>query len=171
MPSDAMIVSNDFGAPPSTSTKPSPVENARTLLPPPSTTAICSVRRRTPPTACCALRTPEAAHVANTPRAPFNSSLRFNGTAITSEVRDRARAVAERVAFDADLLKQREMEIRNRRTVRQHEMPAAELHLAAAAADDDVRLRVVVVPIAVAHVRSVHEDRMIQQRSLAVWRL
>src|SRR6185369_4994197 len=78
-----MIVSNDFGAPPSTSTTPSPVENARTLLPPPSTTAICSVRRRTPPNACCALRTPEDAHVANTPRAPFNTFLRFSDTAIT----------------------------------------------------------------------------------------
>src|SRR4030095_9408105 len=83
-PSDAMILSNDFGAPPSTSTKPSPVKNARTLLPPPSTTTIWSVRRRTPPDACCALRTREDAHVANTPRAPFNTSLRFTDTAITS---------------------------------------------------------------------------------------
>ena len=61
-PSDAMILSNDFGAPPSTSTKPSPVKNARTLLPPPSTTVIWSVRRRTPPNACCALRTRADVH-------------------------------------------------------------------------------------------------------------
>src|SRR6187549_1612158 len=156
-----MIVSNDFGGPPSTSTKPSPVKNARTLLPPPSTTAIWSVRRRTPPDGCWALRTPDEAHVANTPRALFNTSLRFNDTAITpSEIRDRARAVAERVAFHADLLKQRQVEIRDRRALRQDDVPAAEFHLAVAAADDDVRLRVVVVSIAVAHVRSVHEHRV-----------
>src|SRR6185503_19840566 len=166
-----MIASNDFGAPPSTSTKPSPVKNARTLLPPPSTSAIRSVRRRTPPTVCCALSTREDVHVANTPRAPFNTSLRFSDTAITSDVRDRARAVAEPVPFHADLLKQRQVEIRDRRALRQHDMPATEPHLAVTAADHDVRLRVVVVSIAVAHVRSVHEDRMIEQRSLTVWRL
>src|SRR5437763_4694907 len=82
--------------------------------------------------------------------------------------RDRAGAVAELVAIHPDLLKQRQVEIRDRGALRQHDMPAAELHLAVAAADQYVRLRVVVVPIAVAHVRSVHEDRVIEQRSLAV---
>src|SRR6188472_2941879 len=98
-----MIVSNDVGAPPSTSTKPSPVKKARTLLPPPSTTITLSVRRRTPPDAGCAPSTPAEAHVANTPIAPFNSSLRFTTVPLTSDVRDRARAVAEPVAFDTDL--------------------------------------------------------------------
>src|SRR4029453_14411910 len=47
-------------------------------------------------------------------------------------------------------------------------MLAAEFHPAGATTDQYVRLRVMVVPIAVAHVRSVHEDRVIEQRSLAV---
>ena len=41
--SAAITLSPDFGAPLSTSTRPSPVENASTLLPPPSTTASLSV--------------------------------------------------------------------------------------------------------------------------------
>src|SRR5215831_11951037 len=75
-----MTWSPDFGAPPSTSTSPSPVEHASTLLPPPSTTDILSVRRRTPPDACCALRTREEVHMVNIPRAPFKTSLRFTSS-------------------------------------------------------------------------------------------
>ncbi len=48
---------------------------------------------------------------------------------------------------------------------------AALLHLAVAAADDDGRNRIVAVLVAVAHVRSVQEDRMIQQRAVAIGRL
>ena len=44
------------------------------------------------------------------------------------------------------------------------------LHLAVAAADDDGRNRPVAVLVAVAHVRSVHEDRVIQHRAVAVFR-
>ena len=38
------------------------------------------------------------------------------------------------------------------------------------AADQDVRQRIVVVPVAVAHVRAVHEQRVIEQRAVAVGR-
>src|SRR5215471_4849986 len=47
-------------------------------------------------------------------------------------------------------------------------MLAAEPHLAVAASDQYVRLRIIVMAIAVAHVRSIHEDRVIEQRSLAI---
>src|ERR1044072_9409636 len=103
-----MILSNDFGAPPSTSTKPSPVENARTLLPPPSTTVIWSVKRRTPPSPGCPL-----------------------GTRASGD------------AFHPSLLNQRQVDIPDGGALRQHDMLAAEPHLAVAAADHDVRLRVV----------------------------
>src|SRR5688572_13723684 len=176
-----MTLSNDFGAPLSTSTKPSPAANARTLLPPPSTTVIRSVRRRTPPCptepwrrpadACCAPGTPADIHAAHAPTAPFSTSLRFSDTPSPSNVRDRSGAVAELVAFHADLLQQRQMEIGDRRAFRQHQVLAARPQPAGAAADNDVRLRVVVVAVAVAHVRSVHEHRVIEQRTLTVRRL
>src|SRR6185369_13772237 len=90
------------------------------------------------------------------------------GTPCDSYARDRAGTVAELVALDSDLLKQCQVEIRDRCALGQHDMLADEFHLAVATTDQYVRLRVVVVPIAVAHVRSVHEDRMIEQRSLSI---
>src|SRR6187551_731436 len=82
--------------------------------------------------------------------------------------RNRSGTIAKLVTLDSNLLKQGQVEICDRRALRQHDMLTAELHFAVAATNQDVRLRVIVVPIAVAHVRSVHEDRVIEQRSLSV---
>jgi hypothetical protein len=86
------------------------------------------------------------------------------------DARDRSRAVAELVALHANLLQQGQVEISDRGTLRQHDMLAAELHPAGAAAHYDIRLRIVIVQVAVAHVRPVHENRVIEQRALAIRR-
>ena len=59
------------------------------------------------------------------------------------------------------------MQIGNRSRFRQFDMPPAR-HRAGAAADKDVGQRVSVVPVAVGHVRAVHEERVVEQRPLAV---
>src|ERR1700733_13934449 len=142
----------DFGAPLSTSTMPSAAETATTLLPPASSTASLSF---------CALRNRGAANTI----ALFNSSLRF-----TLDPWDDARAVAELLALHPRLLQNRQMQIRNRRALRQHDMLPNELHFAVAAAHQDIRLRIVVMQVAVTHVRPVHEHRVIQQTSLPIRR-
>src|SRR5262249_47493114 len=71
---------------------------------------------------------------------------------------NRARAVAELIALYPHLLEQRQVEIRDRRFLRQHDMLAAELHFSVAAADQDVRLWIVVVQVAIAHVRPVYKN-------------
>ena len=81
----------------------------------------------------------------------------------------RAGAVAERVDFDVDLVEQRHEQVRLRRVLGAHDVLAA-LQLAAAAADHDVRQRVVIVRVAVAHVAAVEQHRVIQQRAVAVLR-
>jgi glyoxylase-like metal-dependent hydrolase (beta-lactamase superfamily II) len=51
------------------------------------------------------------------------------------------------------------------------DVPAAGLERSTAAADEDVRKRVVVVPVAVAHVRAEKEHRVVEQRTFPVGRL
>ena len=86
------------------------------------------------------------------------------------DLRNRARAVAELVALYSDLLQQRQVEIRDRRFLRQHQVLAAELHFAVPTTNQDVRHRIVVVLVTVAHVRPEHEDRVVEQCSLPVRR-
>ena len=72
--SAAITASPDFGAPLSTTTKPSPVEKAVTLAPPASITASVSVSLVTP--AAGALQQRAEAHSASAPAAaPFNTIL------------------------------------------------------------------------------------------------
>src|SRR5215831_14015229 len=59
-----------------------------------------------------------------------------------------AGAVAELIALQTGLLKQREVQIRDRRTLRQHDVLADDLHFAVSAADHDVRLGIIVVQVA-----------------------
>src|SRR5438067_724326 len=140
-----MSLSPNFGAPLSTSTSPSPAEKASAFAPPTSNTANLSGRRP----ACCALRIRGDTHVVSMPAAaPLRNSLR--STTRLLDRRNHARAVAELIALHSRLLEQRQMEIRDRRAFRQHDMLTSELHLAVAAANHDVRLRIVVMQVAVA---------------------
>src|SRR5206468_8823888 len=97
--------------------------------------------------------------------AYFSSSLRFK-----LNLRNRPSAVAELVALDTDLLQQRQVEIRNRRFLWQHEVLAAEFHFAVPAANQDVRLRIVVVQVTIAHVRAEQKNGVVEQCSLPVRR-
>src|SRR5580692_4625532 len=116
----------DFCAPLSTSTVPSAAEKATTFAPPASSTASLS---------SWALRNRGAANTI----ALFNSCLRF-----TLDPWDDARAVAELLALHPRLLQNRQMQICNRRALRQHDMLANELHFAVAATHQNIRLRIVV---------------------------
>src|SRR5579875_555249 len=118
-----------LGGPLSTTTSPSPVDKASTFAPPTSSTAMRSVTR------LCALRQGMAS-------APSRNSLRF-----ILHARDRARAVAELVALHPDLLQNRQVQIRDRRALRQHNMLPQKLHLPRAAANQDIRLRIIVVQV------------------------
>ena len=57
------------------------------------------------------------------------------------------------------------MQIRNRCPLRQYDVLAAQLHPAGAAAHQDIGLGIVVVQVAVAHVRPVQQNRVVEQRS------
>src|SRR5262249_27229875 len=139
----------------STRTRPSVDENATMFVPPPSMT----VRLDAP----CP-RSSDGKPKATVPSiADFSSSLRC-----MLNLRNRPCAVAEFVALNSYLLQQRQMEIRDRRFLGKHEVLAAELHFAVPTTDEDVRFRIVVVPITVAHIRPEQKDRVVEQCSLSI---
>src|SRR5438132_8244315 len=80
---------------------------------------------------------------------------------------DAAVAVAERVDRDADLVEHRQDQVRHRRVIRILEMTAA-LVIAGRASDDEIRQREMVVLVAVAHVAAVEDERVIEERAVAV---
>ena len=94
------------------------------------------------------------------PNAPFTIVLRSNTC-------DLARAVAEALHLQARLVEHREVQVRNRRAFGQIDLPAA-LELAGAAADEDVRQRIIGVHVAVGHVGAVEQHRVVEQRAFAV---
>ena len=150
----AAITDRRFGAPLSTSTSPSPVEKASDIRAAPSITAILSVRRllRENPR-----RGPQAERARH-------SALQYDLCRFTLHSLQSCRCC--------------------RRTCRVPPPPSAAASgadsrsacapaapgagrpsfiLPCAAAHQDVRLRIVVVQVAVAHVRPVHEDRVVEQ--------
>src|SRR5687768_7567271 len=84
-----------------------------------------------------------------------------------SETCDRPCAVAERFAAGADLVEDRQVQVGQRGWLAQLEVLAA-LVGAVAAADQDRRQRMAVVAIAVRHVRTVEEHRVVEQRAVAI---
>ena len=80
---------------------------------------------------------------------------------------DHSGAVAERLPPRVDLVENRQVHVGQRRRLAQREVLAA-LEPAVAAADEDGRQRMPVVPVAVGHVRAVEEHRVVEQRAVAV---
>src|SRR5689334_20051641 len=123
--------------------RPSALENATTFAPPPSTTDSLSFSLRTAVGACWAARNNGDAHKVSAPViAPCRISLRSTiysllhpKKSIDSHLRNHAGAVTEFVALHSNLLKHREVEIRDRGALRQHDVLAAEFQFAVAATD------------------------------------
>src|SRR5262249_2288666 len=61
------------------------------------------------------------------------------------------------------------MQVGQRRALGHRNKLPALLHLAVAATDNDVRNWIVVVLVAIAHIRSIKEDRMVKDRAVAIW--
>jgi len=89
-------------------------------------------------------------------------------SAMHSNSRNDAGAVAELVALNPGLLQYRQVEIRDGRALRQDDVLANELDFSIAATYEDIRFRIVVMQIAVAHVRPVHEHRVVEQTSRSI---
>ena len=87
----------------------------------------------------------------------------------TTQLLDLALAVGEGVETDADFFEQREVEIGQRRGFGIFDVTAA-LDPAGAAAGDDNRQIDVVVHVRIAHAAAVQNQRVIQQRPLAIRR-
>src|SRR5712672_2772503 len=103
-----------------------------------------SVRPKTPPNA-------------PPPNAPFSIALRFMaGDSERSDTGDHACAVPEALRLEARLVQQREVQIGNRRAFGQLDLPSP-LERAGAAADQDVRQRIIAVLVAVGHVGAVEQ--------------
>src|SRR4051812_28388451 len=76
-------------------------------------------------------------------------------------------AVAEPLDGQPHLVNERQPEIGERSILRELDV-AAPLRLAATAPDEQHRQVVMEVDVAVAHARPVHDERMIQQRAVAI---
>src|SRR5262249_42026240 len=74
---------------------------------------------------------------------------------------------SKRLALDAELSSDRQVDVRQRCHIGQLDVLSAD-QFAAASPDEDGRKRISVVLVAVRHIRSVQEDRVVEQRSLAV---
>src|SRR5882724_3293382 len=102
------------------------------------------------------------------PNAPFTIALRFMiACPERSNTGDLAGAVRETLHLQPRLVQQREVQIANRRAHGQIDM-ASPLECAVAAADQDVRQRIIAVQVAVAHVGAVEQHGVIQQRAFAI---
>src|SRR5262249_34697526 len=82
---------------------------------------------------------------------------------------DRTLAVGELIEPRAELLEQRQMQVRERRRLRILNVAAA-LHLSGAAAGDDDRQVDVIVDVRIAHTAAVEHHRVVEQRAAAVRR-
>src|SRR5262245_37489972 len=142
-----MSPSPDFGAPLSTSTRPSPADKTTTLLPPASTMPRLSVKRRRPVADCWAPRSNGDAHNVSIPvtvpfktslRSPVRPSMESRGLCLRLEFCNDTRAVRKLFTFHAGLLEQRQEEVCHRRTLRQCDLLAAEFQLPVSAADHNV---------------------------------
>src|SRR5262249_1001753 len=78
-----------------------------------------------------------------------------------------AGTIPELILLDSVVLQHRQMEILNRCAIRQYDMLPSQFRLSIPATHDDVRLRIVVMQIAVTHIRPIHEYGVIQQRSIS----
>src|SRR5882757_2460546 len=96
-------------------------------------------------------------------RACFASA----GTKHALDIGDLAGAVPEALHLQTRLVQQREVQIGNRRAFGQLDLPSP-LERAGAAADQDVRQRIIAVQVAVGHVGAVEQHGVIQQRAFAV---
>src|SRR3974377_2215565 len=102
------------------------------------------------------------------PNAPFSIALRFMaGPPERSDTADHTGAVPEALRLEARLVQQREVQIGNRRSFGQLDLPSP-LERAGAAADQDGRQRIIAVQVAVGHVGAVEQHGVIQQRAFAV---
>src|SRR5262245_38365245 len=86
------------------------------------------------------------------------------------KVGDRAGAVAELLRRDADRVENRHPQVRDRRSVAVALVQAA-LHVAGDATDHERRQVELEMQVAVAHARSVYEQRVIEDRSVTVRRV
>src|SRR5204863_4895501 len=92
-------------------------------------------------------------------------ALRFMADAPErSDTGDLAGAIPEALRLEARLVQQREVQIGNRRAFGQLDLPSP-LERAGAAANQDVRQRIIAVHIAVGHVGAVEQHGVIQQRA------
>src|ERR1700730_8415455 len=102
------------------------------------------------------------------PNAPFTIALRFMAECPEClDTGDLAGAVPEALHLQTRLVQQREVQIGNRRAFGQLDLPSS-LERAGAAADQDVRQRIITVQVAVGHVGAVEQHGVIQQRAFAV---
>src|SRR6516162_4018811 len=99
------------------------------------------------------------------PSAPFTMARRFS-----SNTGDLAAAVGDALHLQARLVEDREVQIGNRRVFGKVDLLSALLERARAAADEDVRQRIIAVHVAVAHVGAVEQHRIVQERAFAVGR-
>src|SRR5690349_14486157 len=88
----------------------------------------------------------------------------------SSDLADQPGAVAELRLLNPELVQDRQVQIRERCARGRRDILAADV-LAIRAAHQDLRQRIVVVLIAVAHVRAVQEQRMIEDAALTLLRI
>src|SRR5688572_1880678 len=170
----ASSASLSAGGPLSTTTSPALVGRMTTLTPETRSTlssGVTSTRSIVPGSAALWARTRGAKpNAASPPATPRSTSRRLacglletpSRTPSLLDARDLARAVADALHLEPSFVDDGEQQVRERRVLRQLEVLAA-AELAVRAADQDVRQRIIVVPVAVAHVRAVHQQRVIEQ--------
>src|SRR5262249_54121673 len=76
-------------------------------------------------------------------------------------------AIAERVKPHSHFVEQRQVQVGQRRRFGEADVPAA-LHLPGGAAGDEDRKVVVGMPVGVAHAAAVQQERVVQERSVAL---
>src|ERR1700722_3746681 len=80
---------------------------------------------------------------------------------------DDARAVAETLLLDPELVQDRQVNIGKRCARRRRDVFAADV-LAIGASDQNFRQRIVVMLVAVAHVRAIQEQRMVEDGAITL---
>src|SRR6185437_1002905 len=117
-----------------------------------------------PAGALCAETAPAATRPNAAARAHATS---WERAGIGSDLLDLAGAVAHLAHRHAGAIEQGQPEVRNRRVLGIDEMLSA-LQLPAPAAEHRNRQRILVMSVAVAHVAAVHDDRVVEDRPVAV---
>src|SRR5262245_12547298 len=172
----ASTASVDAATPPSTSTWPVLPVRTRTLPPTPVSITKPSLTGTTAGLSWEKAKRAKGGRVRpkTPPNAPFTIVLRFMtalrfmaGCSERSDSGDLAGAVRETLHLQPRLVEQREVQIANRRAHGQIDMASA-LERAGAAAEQDVRQRIIAVHVAVAHVGAVEQHGVIQQRAFAI---